>query len=102
MCSLKPGDRLLYLSFSTVSTNTLKHASETGVTKAYFRYVIMYLLLKKSVMKCVFCRIHICVTHAHTQPGLATRFVSDVREATNDCLKDTDGPVQGKVSRFGL
>lgn len=42
--------------------------------------------------------MHICVTHTHTQAGVAERFVNDVRNASQDCLKDTTGPVQGKVS----
>ncbi|XP_026322245.1 sphingosine-1-phosphate lyase-like [Hyposmocoma kahamanoa] len=46
--------------------------------------------------------IHICVTHAHTQPGVATRFVNDVRDAVSACLKDTDGPVQGKMAIYGV
>ncbi|XP_061710753.1 sphingosine-1-phosphate lyase [Cydia pomonella] len=46
--------------------------------------------------------IHICVTHAHTQAGVAERFVADVREAAGACLQASTGPVQGKMAIYGV
>ncbi|KAJ2952236.1 hypothetical protein O0L34_g4512 [Tuta absoluta] len=46
--------------------------------------------------------IHICVTHAHTQPGVAERFVADVRETAAACLKDGDKPVAGRMAIYGV
>ncbi|XP_073943316.1 sphingosine-1-phosphate lyase [Choristoneura fumiferana] len=46
--------------------------------------------------------IHICVTHAHTQAGVAERFVADVREVADTCLRTNSGPVQGKMAIYGV
>ncbi|CAH2105868.1 unnamed protein product [Euphydryas editha] len=46
--------------------------------------------------------IHIAVTHAHTLPGVAERFVADVRSATSACLKEGSEPVEGKMAIYGV
>ncbi|XP_026484234.1 sphingosine-1-phosphate lyase [Vanessa tameamea] len=46
--------------------------------------------------------IHIAVTHAHTQAGVAERFVADVRAATSACLKEGGEPVDGKMAIYGV
>ncbi|XP_047528523.1 sphingosine-1-phosphate lyase [Vanessa atalanta] len=46
--------------------------------------------------------IHIAVTHAHTQAGVAERFVADVRAATSACLKEGGEPVEGKMAIYGV
>lgn len=46
--------------------------------------------------------IHICVTHTHTQPGVADRFVADVSASAKECLSNTGGPVQGKMAIYGV
>ncbi|XP_075971866.1 sphingosine-1-phosphate lyase [Anticarsia gemmatalis] len=46
--------------------------------------------------------VHICVTHAHTQAGVAERFVADVKEVAAICLKDNASPVQGKMAIYGV
>ncbi|XP_050343345.1 sphingosine-1-phosphate lyase [Nymphalis io] len=46
--------------------------------------------------------IHIAVTHAHTQAGVAERFVEDVRAATSACLKEGGEPVEGKMAIYGV
>ncbi|CAB3239496.1 unnamed protein product [Arctia plantaginis] len=46
--------------------------------------------------------IHMCVTHAHTTPGLAERFVGDVRAVAATCLKDNTSPVHGKMAIYGV
>ncbi|CAH2070930.1 unnamed protein product, partial [Iphiclides podalirius] len=46
--------------------------------------------------------VHICVTHAHTQPGVAERFVADVRDATRTCRAHAGEPVQGKMAIYGV
>lgn len=43
------------------------------------------------------CGIHICVTHVHTNPGVADQFVEDVRLELETILKTPDTPVEGKV-----
>ncbi|CAH0703035.1 unnamed protein product [Spodoptera exigua] len=46
--------------------------------------------------------IHICVTHAHTQPGVSERFLKDMRDAARDCLADSKAPVEGKMAIYGV
>ncbi|XP_049869835.1 sphingosine-1-phosphate lyase isoform X2 [Pectinophora gossypiella] len=46
--------------------------------------------------------VHMCVTHAHTQPGVAERFVADVRAVAAECLKGGAAPVQGKMAIYGV
>ncbi|XP_068631006.1 sphingosine-1-phosphate lyase [Battus philenor] len=46
--------------------------------------------------------IHICVTHAHTQPGVAERFVADVKEVATICNSQAGEPVQGKMAIYGV
>ncbi|XP_037977805.2 sphingosine-1-phosphate lyase [Plutella xylostella] len=46
--------------------------------------------------------IHICVTHAHTQPGVAERFVKDIQDTTAACLKEKGSPVEGKMAIYGV
>lgn len=41
--------------------------------------------------------IHICVTHVHTNPGVADQFVEDVRLELETILKTRDTLVEGKV-----
>lgn len=45
---------------------------------------------------------HICVTHVHTQDGVAKRFVDDVKEAVTEILKDPKMDVQGKMAMYGM
>lgn len=46
--------------------------------------------------------LHICVTHVHTQDGVAERFVDDVKEAVTEILKDPKMEVQGKMAMYGM
>lgn len=46
--------------------------------------------------------MHICVTHAHTAPGVAERLVGDVIEVANICVKDKATPVEGKMAIYGV
>ncbi|XP_063824365.1 sphingosine-1-phosphate lyase isoform X1 [Ostrinia nubilalis] len=46
--------------------------------------------------------IHICITHAHTAEGVASRFVTDVRSAAHECLTTSSGPVEGKMAIYGV
>lgn len=46
--------------------------------------------------------IHICVTHVHTQPGVADQFLNDVRSAVREILKDPQAPVEGKMAIYGV
>lgn len=46
--------------------------------------------------------IHICVTHAHTHPGVMERFINDVKDTAAACLKDNATPVLGKMAIYGV
>ncbi|XP_026755583.1 sphingosine-1-phosphate lyase [Galleria mellonella] len=46
--------------------------------------------------------VHICITHAHTAPGVAERFVRDVREAVAHCRQHASEPVEGKMAIYGV
>lgn len=43
--------------------------------------------------------IHICVTHVHTMPGVADRFLQDVEHALAEILKDPHSKVEGRVKQ---
>ena len=42
--------------------------------------------------------IHLCVTHVHTESGVADQFLNDVRTELEIIMKDPGLPVEGKVS----
>ena len=44
------------------------------------------------------CSIHLCVTLVHTKPGVADRFVKDVRECTAEIMSDPKADATGQVS----
>ncbi|XP_073813890.1 sphingosine-1-phosphate lyase [Musca autumnalis] len=46
--------------------------------------------------------IHICITDMHTAPGVADRFIADVREAVGEIMKDPQQPVSGKMALYGM
>ncbi|KAI8039851.1 hypothetical protein M5D96_007276 [Drosophila gunungcola] len=46
--------------------------------------------------------IHICVTDMHTQPGVADKFIADVRSCTAEIMKDPGQPVVGKMALYGM
>lgn len=52
----------------------------------------------------MFYRIHICVTHMHTQPGVADRFINDVKKELTEIMKNPGEPIEGKVcfKTFGI
>lgn len=41
--------------------------------------------------------IHICVTHMHTQPGVADQFLKDFKSELNTILETRNTLVEGKV-----
>lgn len=43
------------------------------------------------------CGIHICVTHVHTEAGVADQFIQDIKSELELILKTPDTPVEGKV-----
>ncbi|KAL2714541.1 sphingosine-1-phosphate lyase isoform X1 [Vespula squamosa] len=45
--------------------------------------------------------IHICITHIHTEPGVANQFLYDVRNEVKNLLKNPDLPVKGKLAMYG-
>lgn len=38
----------------------------------------------------------------HTAPGVADRFIADVREAVAEIMKDPGQPVSGKMALYGM
>lgn len=38
----------------------------------------------------------------HTTPGVADKFLQDVREALEEILKTPDNPVEGKMALYGV
>ncbi|EDS26818.1 sphingosine-1-phosphate lyase [Culex quinquefasciatus] len=46
--------------------------------------------------------IHICVTHMHTQNGIADKFVADVRSKVALCMQNPEKPVEGKMAIYGV
>lgn len=46
--------------------------------------------------------IHICVTHMHTQSGVADRFLNDVRDSLIEIMKNPTLPVEGKMAIYGV
>lgn len=43
------------------------------------------------------CGIHICVTHVHTEPGIADQFLEDVNTELEKIMQNRSCPVEGKV-----
>ncbi|XP_050449057.1 sphingosine-1-phosphate lyase [Cataglyphis hispanica] len=48
------------------------------------------------------CGIHICVTHMHTQPGVADQFLKDIKSELNTILETQDTLVEGKLAMYGM
>ncbi|XP_015178736.1 PREDICTED: sphingosine-1-phosphate lyase [Polistes dominula] len=46
--------------------------------------------------------IHLCVTHVHTEPGVADQFLNDVKTELENILKIPDLPVEGKLAMYGM
>ena len=46
--------------------------------------------------------IHICVTHMHTQNGIADKFVADVRSKVALIMQNPEKPVEGKMAIYGV
>ncbi|XP_046738089.1 sphingosine-1-phosphate lyase [Diprion similis] len=46
--------------------------------------------------------IHICVTHLHTEPGFADKFLEDVRTELAVILQTPEAPVEGKLAMYGM
>ncbi|KAK9498779.1 hypothetical protein O3M35_003340 [Rhynocoris fuscipes] len=46
--------------------------------------------------------IHLCVTHIHTQDGVADHFLNDVKEVVKELLKTPDVKVEGKMAVYGM
>lgn len=45
--------------------------------------------------------IHICVTHLHSQPGVAEQFISDVREELAIIMQDPGVQLEGVMAMYG-
>lgn len=62
------------------------------------RYIFKKYIEGTYIYICIYIfRIHICVTLLHTQPGVADRFLKDVKFSVMDLMKDPSAPVEGKV-----
>lgn len=66
-------------------------------------YMYMYFTsLKLIVFSSFLFSIHICITDMHTAPGVADRFITDVRSAVAEIMKDPKEPVSGKMALYGM
>nr|CAH7728754.1 unnamed protein product [Callosobruchus chinensis] len=45
--------------------------------------------------------IHICVTHMHVAPGVADRFIEDVKSSITEIMKNPSLPVEGNMAIYG-
>ncbi|BES93795.1 DegT/DnrJ/EryC1/StrS aminotransferase family [Nesidiocoris tenuis] len=46
--------------------------------------------------------IHICITHMHTKPGVAEKFVADVEQIVAELMKNPTKGVEGKMAVYGM
>ncbi|XP_063983868.1 sphingosine-1-phosphate lyase [Diachasmimorpha longicaudata] len=46
--------------------------------------------------------IHLCVTHVHTQSGIADEFLQDVRDILIEIKKHPEDPVEGMFAMYGM
>lgn len=46
--------------------------------------------------------IHLCVTMVHTQPGVADRFVHDVKECVKELMRDPKAKATGDAAMYGM
>ena len=44
------------------------------------------------------CSVHLCVTLVHTKPGIADRFINDIKEAVTEIMKTPDADCSGQVN----
>jgi len=49
-----------------------------------------------------FFRLHIAVTHMLTRPGVADRFIGDVKDIVNKLVKNPPAALEGKVKLLCL
>ncbi|KAJ8920412.1 hypothetical protein NQ315_005278 [Exocentrus adspersus] len=46
--------------------------------------------------------IHLCVTHMHTKPGVADKFLNDVRDSLTEIMKNPSLPVDAEMAIYGV
>jgi len=46
--------------------------------------------------------VHLCVTRPHTLPGVADKFINDVREVTAEIMKDPSASNAGSAAMYGM
>lgn len=46
--------------------------------------------------------IHLCVTHVHTERGVADQFLEDVKTELAIIMKDPGLPIEGKLAMYGM
>ena len=46
--------------------------------------------------------VHLCVTHLHTEPGVAAKFLSDLAEAAATLVQDPDSSEVGSAAMYGM
>lgn len=61
------------------------------ITRCALKYKRIYLI------KCYF-RIHICITQLHTLPGVADRFLNDVRIEIENIMQNPNENLEGQVN----
>ncbi|XP_012529920.1 sphingosine-1-phosphate lyase [Monomorium pharaonis] len=48
------------------------------------------------------CGIHLCVTHVHTEPGIADQFLDDLHAELKIIMETRNTPVKGKLAMYGM
>ncbi|XP_050429261.1 sphingosine-1-phosphate lyase isoform X2 [Adelges cooleyi] len=46
--------------------------------------------------------IHICVTHLHTKPGVASLFIEDIKKELDEIMKNPKVELTGKIAMYGM
>jgi len=60
--------------------------------------IILYNLLNNLIIYIIIYRIHICITHLHTKPGVASLFIEDLKQELIEILKTPNIELTGKVN----
>lgn len=63
-------------------------------------YVIWKKLLNCIIIDLIIYSIHICITHLHTKPGVASLFIEDLRLELIEILKTPNVELTGKVNNI--
>lgn len=63
-----------------------------------YNKILPFTLIIKNIKLNIIFRIHICITHLHTKPGVASLFVNNLRQELDEILKNPNVELTGKVN----